>query len=348
MGVKYVRDFEFPAAAGFRDSAMPAKARASERGMPAAAKRGGAKYAKGGNVQKFQDGGFSRSGRPLPTNAEIAAMARSRVPAGGYQASDELKELQKFAKQQNMPQSYVDRIVNKALVQQKSPPARGLSGGRLGAALTAASALSGLAGYLAGRKKPTVTVEEVPTPQGKARGGRVAKYAKGGSVTAPAPRAPSPSVTRSAPAMLSRAKNVATGAAKRLATGPVGQAITANDVYNFVKDMYDNARQYDQGAYGELPQSPFKRGGKVSKVMREYKKGELHSGSKRGPVVRNPKQAIAIALSEARKAGADIPKKAAGGKMTPQDRRALEKMRHAEKYAPGLSLDMPGKRVKKK
>ena len=31
-----------------------------------------------------------------------------------------------------------------------------------------------------------------------------------------------------------------------------------------------------------------------------------------------------------------------------QDRRALEKMRHAEKYAPGLSIDMPGKRVKKK
>lgn len=40
---------------------------------------------------------------------------------------------------------------------------------------------------------------------------------------------------------------------------------------------------------------------KVEKVMREFKHHELHSGSKRGPVVRNPKQAIAIALSEARK-----------------------------------------------
>ena len=39
---------------------------------------------------------------------------------------------------------------------------------------------------------------------------------------------------------------------------------------------------------------------KVSKVMREFKKGKLHSGSKKGPVVKNPKQAIAIALSEAR------------------------------------------------
>ena len=37
---------------------------------------------------------------------------------------------------------------------------------------------------------------------------------------------------------------------------------------------------------------------KISKVMREYKAGTLHSG-KGGPVVKNPKQAIAIALSEA-------------------------------------------------
>jgi len=36
-------------------------------------------------------------------------------------------------------------------------------------------------------------------------------------------------------------------------------------------------------------------------VMSEYGKGKLHSGSKKGPVVKNPKQAIAIALSEAGK-----------------------------------------------
>lgn len=41
---------------------------------------------------------------------------------------------------------------------------------------------------------------------------------------------------------------------------------------------------------------------KVEKVMKEYKEGKLHSGSKKGPKVSNPKQAIAIALSEGRKA----------------------------------------------
>jgi len=35
--------------------------------------------------------------------------------------------------------------------------------------------------------------------------------------------------------------------------------------------------------------------------MKEYGKGELHSGSKKGPVVKSQKQAIAIALSEAGK-----------------------------------------------
>lgn len=33
--------------------------------------------------------------------------------------------------------------------------------------------------------------------------------------------------------------------------------------------------------------------------MHEYKEGKLHSGSKEGPVVTNPAQARAIALSEA-------------------------------------------------
>jgi hypothetical protein len=45
----------------------------------------------------------------------------------------------------------------------------------------------------------------------------------------------------------------------------------------------------------------YKKGGKVQKVMHEFKSGKLHSGSKKGPVVKSRKQAIAIALSEAGK-----------------------------------------------
>lgn len=46
---------------------------------------------------------------------------------------------------------------------------------------------------------------------------------------------------------------------------------------------------------------------KVEVVMKEFKRGTLNSGS--GAKVTNPKQAIAIGLSEARKAGAKIPRK---------------------------------------
>lgn len=48
---------------------------------------------------------------------------------------------------------------------------------------------------------------------------------------------------------------------------------------------------------------------KIGKVMHEMKEGKLHSGSKKGPVVTNPKQGIAIALSEARKKGMKVGKK---------------------------------------
>lgn len=48
---------------------------------------------------------------------------------------------------------------------------------------------------------------------------------------------------------------------------------------------------------------PTKADKKISKVMREFKAGGLHSG-KGGPVVKSKKQAVAIALSQAGKAKA--------------------------------------------
>jgi hypothetical protein len=52
-----------------------------------------------------------------------------------------------------------------------------------------------------------------------------------------------------------------------------------------------------------------KAGIKMGKVMHEYKAGELHSGSKSGPMVKSRKQAIAIAMSEAGMAKNKKPKK---------------------------------------
>lgn len=47
---------------------------------------------------------------------------------------------------------------------------------------------------------------------------------------------------------------------------------------------------------------------KVEKVMHEMKEGKLRSG-RSGKKVTNPKQAVAIGLSEARESGAKVPKK---------------------------------------
>jgi hypothetical protein len=52
---------------------------------------------------------------------------------------------------------------------------------------------------------------------------------------------------------------------------------------------------------------------KVERAMHEMKRGKLKSG-RSGKTVKSRKQAIAIGLSEARKAGAKIPKKRASPK----------------------------------
>jgi len=59
-----------------------------------------------------------------------------------------------------------------------------------------------------------------------------------------------------------------------------------------------------------------KAGEKVEEEMREMKEGKLKTGT--GKKVTNPKQAIAIGLSEARKEGAKVPRKASAKKAAPK------------------------------
>ncbi len=57
-----------------------------------------------------------------------------------------------------------------------------------------------------------------------------------------------------------------------------------------------------------MPKYSKKSQEKVEKAMHEMKEGKLKSG-RSGKKVTNPKQAIAIGLSEAREEGAKVPKK---------------------------------------
>jgi hypothetical protein len=77
---------------------------------------------------------------------------------------------------------------------------------------------------------------------------------------------------------------------------------------------------------------------KVGKVMREFKAGKLHSG-KKGPVVKNKKQAIAIALSEAGKS-----KMAMGGMSDGQATKGfgIEKKRGGGIATRGMGLALRG------
>lgn len=97
--------------------------------------------------------------------------------------------------------------------------------------------------------------------------------------------------------------------------------------------------------------SPSKAGAKVGKVMHEFKQGQLKSGS--GRKVKNPKQAIAIGLSEARSAGASIPakgksaaKKSPAKKAAPAKKTAVKKTaakKTAAKKSPAVKKAAPKK-----
>jgi hypothetical protein len=67
-----------------------------------------------------------------------------------------------------------------------------------------------------------------------------------------------------------------------------------------------------------------KAGKKVEKVMKERKRGTLKSG-RSGKKVKSRKQAIAIGLSEARKAGAKVPKKKGASKKKKSAKRSSKK-----------------------
>jgi hypothetical protein len=78
-----------------------------------------------------------------------------------------------------------------------------------------------------------------------------------------------------------------------------------------LQDAYDRAAQDARDASPRPGKvypggKPYAKGGKVSKTMEEFEAGTLRSGSKHGPKVTNKDQALAIGLSEARKAGEQV------------------------------------------
>lgn len=115
--------------------------------------------------------------------------------------------------------------------------------------------------------------------KGYARGGACTPMAKGGMTSMKGPAAPAPKSD-----MLYSKKEV--GAKNLLSEGKAPNLPRPRGSVNMAKGGMTPSQQ-----------------AKVGKVMGEFKAGELHSGSKTGPMVKDRKQAIAIGLSEARRAG---------------------------------------------
>jgi hypothetical protein len=87
-------------------------------------------------------------------------------------------------------------------------------------------------------------------------------------------------------------------------TLPAKQKRVLNDAKAQLRRLY----QIDGGHVAKKVGSTSSKGkGKVHKVLKEYKQGELKSGS--GKKVASRKQAVAIALNEARRSGAKVPPK---------------------------------------
>jgi hypothetical protein len=89
--------------------------------------------------------------------------------------------------------------------------------------------------------------------------------------------------------------------------------------------FYTNKKTNPMAKYSKSSQS------KVKRAMEEMKDGKLKSG-RSGKKVTNPKQAIAIGLSEARAKGAKVPKKA-GAKKGAKKKSAAKKSAPRKKSA---------------
>lgn len=344
MAVKYVKDFEFPAAAGFHSSNMPSKAGMSSKGMPSRAKpnapaRGAARMESRptmGKGQGYADGGkVAIQGR---NQAEIkAAMAKAKAQRKAFQAT----------RREEMAKRNAEIAARNAAKKAAKPSPKSVSKDFVPPTVQNIEMSSPRS---VSKDFVPQTVQQIEMPSAKkpsygkyglqeyAKGGRVQKFARGGS---PAPgskaaltRMPGSKDYVQVPNPLSQL-----GIGSKVINVPKGHSDQSQRLSAVNKSSrtnaftgaqnpeydpaYDPAYEEQFGKIEEMRQNrePMKkaRGGKVAKVMREYKKGELHSGSKKGPLVKNPKQAIAIALSEERKSGAKGVKKLSRGGPTSRE-----------------------------
>lgn len=335
MAVKYVKDFSFPTVGGFHGDVqryakgghvtkMPAKAKASAKDMPARAKpnapaKGAPKMASKPAVGKRQ--GYDKGGRVpgremdrLPTKRP-PGRGKDLAPArpfkgkyegyaeggpvdeilpgdgrGGLEMAMPTKQVKRYSDEYDLPPLLPEKPRDDGELVMPSRPGYGPDlGGRRTISIGELMPLPEEPIYSTMPLNPRYN--KVPLPPEE-------RYL--------VPELPVLRPDRSA----ERREMVGARGARRVAREPMARRMAPSAAtprmgipkllppIEMLEELPRDIRYYKKG--GEV------KGKKIAKVMREYKKGELHSG-KNGPVVKNPKQAMAIALAQSRS------KKAEGG-----------------------------------
>jgi len=331
MAVKYVKDFEFPASGGFHNEAMPGRAGASAKGMPARAMpnapaRGAARmesapktgriqgYAKGGKVQKYSNAGYVRRSGPLTRSATGPTSGRATYIPNPFG-----KSIKVYLGPTGGAQSRTPSRNPRDLFGNENPN------------------FSNELAEMEEERRRQQTIEY-------ARGGKVTKMQSGGSLKERI-------AANRARIAANKEKHLARIAAKK-----AGKPLTKEPLSTGVKTTSPQAKAGFTNLANRIranKPAPSPRKPKFSAPLPgddtpiADETGQFDPN--RGAFYSGP---IAPISTEDTSGGGSGYRKMQpmrkGGQMTSQDRRALDKMRHAEKYAPGLSLDMPGKRVKKK
>jgi hypothetical protein len=312
MAVKYVKDFEFSSDRGFHKSAEPMKAKASYGDMPARAKPNaaamGAKKMESAPGRAKYAGGGRTSYADMPYAARVA---KSRAESDARTAELRKKQDTSFGgKPNDKVQAMRARLDAKIAANRQASDAK--EAARRAAAIAARKAPSGPTRSL--RPAPTMTIMPVPyteEPMMSSKPEMVAK--KGGKVEK----------MQAGGSLIKKAKAAiaANKAAKALAppkSAPSMELPGKGTLFDRTKRILA-----DRGPVKPSPQPimplPGKKEGGIFSTEYMASKGPKTRGTPRK--------------------GREM------GRKDRMDRMALEKMRKAEKYAPGLSIDMPDRKA---